>query len=163
MSALVKQETRSLACPLSEEDFEARAKNLAMARQRARRIEAEKKTAVARFALELKDVNEEIDGLAEIVKSGVEFRAVTVEWQTDLKKGIKRLVRLDTNDVIDTKALTIEEKQATLNFSSSAAKAEAAAAAKNGNAHTNGNGEAKPKKCARRRSRPRPQRPETRR
>lgn len=135
-----KIETRSLLCPLSDEDFELRAKNLAMARQKANALDEEKKAAVAKFGAELKEVNATIDHLAQVVKTKTEARPVNVEWVEDHKTGTMRLVRLDTETEIDSRPMTMAERQSTLNFSKKNGSEEkqdapAVKGKKNGKAH----------------------------
>lgn len=132
---MAEMETRSLLCPLSEEDFKLRAHNLAVARQKAREVEAAKKAAAARFATELKDLNEEIDRLAGIVKAKAEHRPVLVEWIKEQKTGTMRLIRLDTETEIDSRPMTVAERQATLDFSKKAAAKEETKPKKNGKAN----------------------------
>lgn len=136
-----KIETRSLLCPLSDEDFRLRATNLAMARQRARAIEEEKKSAVAKYSAELKSVNETIDNLAQVVKTKSEARPVNVEWIEDHKTGTMRLERLDTNTEIDSRPMTMAERQSTLNFGKKNGAEEKKVDAA-GKAKKNGNGKA---------------------
>jgi hypothetical protein len=139
-----KQETRSLLCPLSDEDLKLRGHNLAAAVKELEEVEAEKKQAVSEFGVRIKALDERIQSLAVVVKARHEARPITCEWRGDGKTGTMKLYRLDTDTVIDTRAMTVEEKQGTLNFSSSAKKAEDAKNA----AAANGNGEKKaaPKK-----------------
>ena len=120
-------ETKSLSCPLSDEEFKLRATKLSQLIAERDRIESEKKMANDGFNSRLKAVDEEVSHLAEIVRDKAEFRAVPVDWVKDLKRGIVELVRLDTETVIDSRAMTPAEKQASLNFGSSKKKADAAA------------------------------------
>lgn len=125
-------ETKSLSCPLSDVDFELRAKKLSQLIAERDQVESEKKFANEGFNARIKAIDEEVSQLAVVVRNKAEFRAVQVEWEKDMKTSTMKLVRLDTGTVIDTRAMTPAEKQATLNFASSKAKAEAAA--KNGDA-----------------------------
>jgi hypothetical protein len=111
-----KIETRSLLCPLSDEDFKLRAHNLAVARQRARALVDEKKAIATKYAVELKEIEAQIDSLAAVVKSKSEHRPVNVEWIEDHKSGTMRLERLDTGTEIDSRPMTMAERQSTLNF-----------------------------------------------
>jgi vacuolar-type H+-ATPase subunit D/Vma8 len=52
--------------------------------------------------------------LAHVIERGTEEQQVTCEWQPDYQKNVKRLVRLDTKALVDTKAMTAADREVPL-------------------------------------------------
>jgi hypothetical protein len=93
-----------------------RAHSLAVARQRARALGEEKKAQASKYKTEIDEVETQIDQLAQVVKTKSEHRPVDCEWIEDHPTGMMRLVRLDTDTEVTSRAMTVAERQATLNF-----------------------------------------------
>jgi len=60
--------------PLTPEEAQERAKRLAAKVQEYKRVEDEKKTAMREFTSTLKDLRGEMEGLADVVINGKEWR-----------------------------------------------------------------------------------------
>ena len=54
--------------------------------------------------------------LAKAIDDGEESRTVNCQWSSDYKKNLRELKRLDTGEVVEKRALTSEERQASLDI-----------------------------------------------
>jgi FtsZ-binding cell division protein ZapB len=57
--------------------------------------------------------------LAHAIERGTEEQPVQCEWRPDYPKNVFRLIRLDTNEEVDTRAMTAEDRNAALPFGAS--------------------------------------------
>lgn len=113
----MSKETRSLRCKLTTL---AKAEVLARSFNELEDMEARHKSARA-------DMKEAEDDQAGIVKStaydvrtGTEARDTECEWIADFETAKVELVRLDTDDVVQSRDLTDHDRQLALNVSGSA-------------------------------------------
>ena len=106
--------TRFLPVPVADDILADYARE--MARQHTLWVKT--KIAAKAFAKASKEVTdrceEEEIRLAEIVGSGSEEDEVRVRWSFDYSQNIKRLIRLDTMEVVEEAAMTVEDRQGDL-------------------------------------------------
>jgi hypothetical protein len=94
----MSQESRSLLCPLSDEDLKLRSHNLAASVKEREQVEAREEQAVSRIrAVSMKDLDERIESLATVVKARHEARPVHLRMARRRQEGTMKLYRLDTD------------------------------------------------------------------
>lgn len=77
--------------------------------------QAKKDTAKA-YADRITRIEVRLDELSKIVTEGVIEVPIDCQWEFHYEMGVKRLVRLDTHEVVDEKTLTTEEYQMDIGF-----------------------------------------------
>lgn len=82
--------------------------------QQIHAIEEEQKQATAGFRSRIADVQRQLDRNESVIANGFELRSVECREVCDLDDGVLRVVRLDTGDLVEERALTEEESQLTL-------------------------------------------------
>jgi hypothetical protein len=105
---------RLLPVALSADERAQRSLRLAERLSRRRDVQHEKRTAVEIAGRELRDLELEIDALTEIVASGHEIREVRCTERRDLDRRVLEVVRLDTDDIVDSRPLVEAELQVEL-------------------------------------------------
>jgi len=73
------------------------------------RLNQQKKDSAKAYGDSIKKVEDELDEVSRIVEEGSEERPVECRWLFDYQHGIKKLIRLDKNIVVEEKTLTKEE------------------------------------------------------
>jgi hypothetical protein len=103
-------EVRELSCTLTESELLARGEAMADAELQEEQLKAERA-----------GVTEQIKGrqvlrrkLAGVIDSGTEKRDVRCAWIEDFAQNCFHLVRQDTGEVIDTRAMTADDRQEAL-------------------------------------------------
>lgn len=109
----VTHEPHKFPFPLSEESKAAVATELASAIQEIESLDGEKKSVVAEYNGRVKVVQQRIHTLSYKVTSGEEMRSVDCELKLNYTKLIATLVRLDTQEVVNDRPMTDEERQMT--------------------------------------------------
>ena len=64
----------------------------------------------------VKDHAAERARLAECIDSGTEERQVNCKWIETIEENVTRLIRQDTGDVVEERALSAEEREQSLDF-----------------------------------------------
>ena len=101
-----------LPCVLTQEEFLDRSKKLAKANEDAEDLAKRKKDVTADFSAQQKKVEARIGVLTRVVSSGKEYRdGVKCVWIFDYTAGIKKLKRLDTQEIIREAAISQLERQ----------------------------------------------------
>jgi hypothetical protein len=103
---------RELRCTLTEHEKAQHADRIAGLRLNRAAVEAQKKAALADFKQQLDDIEDDIDNLADEIRAGAGRMVECAEQSNDA--GTIRIVRLDTAEVIDTRAMTAAERQGDL-------------------------------------------------
>lgn len=98
-----------LSCVLSDKELIERSRELAKANEDLSDVEAKKKDVMADFTAQQKKHEANIGVLSRVVSTGKEYRHVKCEWEINWTRGFKRLIRLDTQDVV--KQLEIDPKE----------------------------------------------------
>lgn len=102
---------RTLPVKLTEDELSDRSKSLAKHYQDRAVADLQRKEVAAQLAATIKKHDSQISILAQAINTGTEWREVTCEWQYDWPDGKKRLFREDTEELIETKEITAEERQ----------------------------------------------------
>jgi hypothetical protein len=104
-------EMRPLEVMLTEEELEAVGKLLSSSQIRLRELEAEKKRVMATWKSDIDKIRGQVDELSVKHHSGRMTRMVECEIQRDERQLAIRVVRLDTGEVIEERAMTPDERQ----------------------------------------------------
>jgi len=84
---------------------------LAQAHQEYGEVEREKKHVADKFKERLEVIDGRTSQLATIVHSGEELRDVGCQWRYLFEANTKELMRMDTGEIVETAAITPEERQ----------------------------------------------------
>ena len=104
-------ETKTLAVKLSDSEVLALGQELAEAELALMELHEHQRVTAKQFNESMKGGQERVVRLAASVDSGTEQRAVDCTWESDFDGGVKRLVRTDTGEVIDSADLTPDDLQ----------------------------------------------------
>lgn len=104
-------ETRELTCDLSDEDVIERAKALAHALSEVNVLEVQRRASAKHFGEDIKALEREVEKLAVSIRTRQELREVECLEKREFRTNEVVVVRTDTGDVIDSRAMTIEERQ----------------------------------------------------
>lgn len=122
---------RSLPVQLTETERMARAMSAAESQSEYCEVEARKKDATSTLGRKLKDIRANIEKLQEAVRTSTEHQQVQIETKRNEERRTIETVRLDTGEVVDTRPMTLEERQGKL-FGIPGGKAKGAANATKG-------------------------------
>ncbi len=100
-----------LPCKLTNDEVRRKGEELALERKKHREVADEAKASAARFKADLKAIDEKIDDLAEQVRSRRETREVEVIERKDMDIAMVETIRVDTGEVIRSRAMTLNERQ----------------------------------------------------
>lgn len=110
-SSTRKTEERELQVKLTEKELLARGDEM-----------ADCELAIETLKIERLQLNKRIKAhidqrgkLGHVIDSGAEGRTVKCEWRPDFAKNVFRLVRTDTGEEVDTRAMTGTDRQGSLN------------------------------------------------
>ena len=96
----------------SESELREHAKDLARENTVASEAEEQKKAVVAQFTEKVASAKTKISMLSRYINNGYDHRSVECETTLDMpEKGIARVVRLDTGEVVRERAMTPSELQ----------------------------------------------------
>ena len=115
----VTHEPHVLPCKLSERNIADAADKLVTALQRVDSLKLEKKAKVAEFSSQIDTEAERIHSLTIEVKDGVAQRPVDCELRLNHTKLTATLIRLDTEDIVEEREMTSDEKQMKIEFEKS--------------------------------------------
>lgn len=104
----------NLPCKLTDEERLSRADDLANAVQVVDQVKQEKKSLMRQVDSRLNAAESKREELADVVASGREYREVIVHQVFDYNEGKVTEMRVDTGEVIASRDLTDEERQASL-------------------------------------------------
>ncbi len=107
-------EYRILPCHLHDGEVAKKADELAAAIAERAKIDADRKNSVEDFKEKLKGFDGKISSLAHAVRHHREDRSVPCKWERDDGRLSMILVRTDTFEIVDTRPMREDEKQATL-------------------------------------------------
>ncbi len=110
--------TERLSCKLTETEIRERGEKLADLRKQIADVEAGKKNAMENFKSQLTTLIKVADDVTEEINTKSEFRDVEVTEEKDYVKKQGLTIRLDTNEIVRTRALTPQELQRPLLFDS---------------------------------------------
>lgn len=107
-------EPHTLPCKLTEKDKAVAAEELATAIQQGESLELERKSALGDLKKRKDNLLERIHNLTIKVKDGIEMRPVECELKLNHTKLTATLIRPDTGEEVETREMTLEEKQMSL-------------------------------------------------
>ena len=110
------QEMHRVKCALTYEEKAEAAMELANAYQAIESLAIEKKTAMTDFTQRKEKFIEHIHVTSLMVKEGVAMRSVNCELQLNHSKQRAILVRMDTNEIVEEREMTTDEKQMKIEF-----------------------------------------------
>ncbi len=108
---IVLKITRKLSVPLSAKEKENAIKNLVAKMDLVEALEEEKKAMVDGFKAKITQAKADIMNARQLVRNGAEIRDVNCQEIRDYKAGQFRIIRMDTEEVVDERPLTKEERQ----------------------------------------------------
>lgn len=101
----------TLPVRLTKSELLERGNSLALAREHYTRQRGEAKAAAAVAKADLEEIEGEVDRLAGIVRAKAEPRPVETRVVRDYERGVVDTVRLDTGELVRTRAMTEQERQ----------------------------------------------------
>ncbi len=110
----MSDECRLLPCVLSDAEIQARGEELAEAELARQRLVAEKKAAAEAFKGPIAEQVDLISKLSKEISEEVEMRDVEVSHRPDFENGVVDVVRMDTGEVVESRAMTDEDRQITM-------------------------------------------------
>lgn len=103
--------TRMLECPLDRDQLLQRGQALSECLQMIKGIKDEKKQMNNQFKKRMEKIEITARLLASEIRTQHERRAVEISTVKDYMRKCEETIRLDTGEVIDTRALTLQELQ----------------------------------------------------
>jgi hypothetical protein len=107
-------EYRTLPVSLTEEEIKQKGDVLATRIEERDDIEQRRKAAADGFKEELKAINGDINSLARQVRTREEQRIVKCLWERDDSRMSMILVRQDTGEIVESRAMHDDERQTAL-------------------------------------------------
>lgn len=101
----------NLPCTLTEEEKAVKSKELCTTLLERAALELEKKDTMADFKKSLSDKNDEIDELARLISTGIEYRPVACRDFERFERNQVETVRLDTGEVVRSRVMGPSERQ----------------------------------------------------
>ena len=114
MSPSAKPAYRQLPVELTPTERMARAMTAAERQSEYCELESQKKATTSTLGRQLKEIRSEIEDLQRAVRSGKETQSVQVETLRNEARRTVETLRLDTGEVVDTRPMTVEERQGKL-------------------------------------------------
>ena len=111
-----KDITRDLKCELTQEELLIYSRQLAKNQQDKNEADSGKKSVVADYNDQIMRLNAEIQILSRKVANSYEHRLIACQWQYHWENNTKDLLRTDTFEIVETTAITAEERQQELNI-----------------------------------------------
>lgn len=108
--------TEELSCDLNEVQWQNRAREMADAQERAEKEEQRKKDVTKQLNADVAVAKNKVSKLASVVATRREQREVVVEITYDYEKGTVSKRRTDTDEVIDSREMTDNERQGELDL-----------------------------------------------
>lgn len=105
---------KSLSVRLTETELALAGKALAEALARVEALESDKKDFLDQWKEDTKEAEARVGELRIVCISGQEYRPIECRLVKDFARGVKELVRLDNDVVIESKPMTTEERQVSL-------------------------------------------------
>jgi hypothetical protein len=125
---LGKPISRFLPVPLTIDEKVDKGRSLAQLHQEYSKVEVEKKASADSFKEALEGIDGRISYLAQVVRSGEEYRDVECRWRYLFETNSKELIRMDTGEITETASITPEERQLMLQLEQEKETEEATAA-----------------------------------
>ena len=114
MQTITKPINRFLPVPLTIPEKVDYGRKLAHLHQEYASLEIEKKHVADNFKEKLEGLDGRISALAAVVRNGEEVRDVECRWRYLFEVNTKELIRMDTGEIVETTAITAQERQLVL-------------------------------------------------
>jgi uncharacterized coiled-coil DUF342 family protein len=98
---------------LSKDVKEKKLERIAEALGEVKETKGEMKLAMSEHRTKIRDLEKEVEALREQVATGKELRSVSVAEVKDYRANVVSIVRVDTKEVVETRAMTTDERQET--------------------------------------------------
>jgi hypothetical protein len=102
---------RPLPCDLNEDEKVKKGHKAGMLKKAIQKIRVEMKAATAGHKEELKDKQANLDGILDDLETGTEIRSVECREVKDFTKKKSTVIRADTGEVVESRALLSHELQ----------------------------------------------------
>jgi len=110
------KETRILQVQLTQEEQLAAGKKLAEAVRTLTNCQAQAKSAASQFKAKIDEMQAKINGLQILISDGYELRSVPCVNVMDYTDVMVRVTRTDTDEIVEERKLTEDERQSSLPF-----------------------------------------------
>ena len=110
------QEPHRVKCVLTADEKAEAAMELANTYQAMESLAIERKTVMSEFKQRKEKLEEQIHTTSLMVKEGVAMRSVKCELQLNYSKLRATIIRLDTEEIVEEREMTNDEKQMKLEF-----------------------------------------------
>jgi hypothetical protein len=110
---LGKPYKKEVLCGISEDVKKTKQDRITEALGDVKKTKGEMKEATSGHRKAIRELENEIENLRTQVTSGKELRAVSVAEHKDFRRNLVEIVRVDTREVVDTREMTIDERQET--------------------------------------------------
>lgn len=107
-------ETRSLPCALTDIELAQRRDKMVELLSHVDELESEKKNNTAALKARIEGVNTDLREIAYEVRTRSELREVEVRREKSFELGQEDVIRCDTGEIVETRALSPSERQAEL-------------------------------------------------
>lgn len=108
--------TEKLACDLTPEEIRLRGKEAARLTRAIAKIEIKAKHKASEYKEEIKRLRKQHERLTEEIHTEQEYRDVQIEERKDWTAQRVETIRLDTDEVINTRPMTPQELQRPIPF-----------------------------------------------
>jgi hypothetical protein len=108
----MKEIQQELECTLNEAELNERGQRMSSAMLKYDEVEAAKKEAVKDYSEEMKALRGQMRELPRVIRRRSEIRTVTCGVQFHMPEvGMKRVIRLDTGEIVRDEVMTVDERQ----------------------------------------------------
>jgi hypothetical protein len=109
-------ETRTLRCRLTERELLERGHRLASLHAEISSLEDARRSSASEYKSQIDLAEAQLSAIAREVRSGAQERQVEVRREKDFDRNVEEVIRLDTGEVVETRALTPQERQGELHL-----------------------------------------------
>jgi hypothetical protein len=102
---------RELPVFLTEDELAAKAQELVKVIAETEAAEGKLKLESSMAREDIKELRKKSSRLAATVRNKTECRQVSCAWEIDYLSGIRNLIRTDTGEIVESRTLTVEERQ----------------------------------------------------
>lgn len=106
-----KKENRNLVCILTDDELDLARDEIARVTSEQERLEDEKKSVTSSYKDKIDRCVLDMRTIARKITTKQEVRGVECVWEFDYRKAMATLIRPDTGEVVDKRAMTAEELQ----------------------------------------------------
>jgi len=106
-----KKYKKQLRVEMTDKEIEKKGRSAGHLKKEFDQIKAKQKAAADMYKEELAEVKTKLDAVLADLEAGGDERNVDCVDEKDFKRNVVRTIRLDTNEVAETRALAAEERQ----------------------------------------------------